>query len=93
MEAGDQRMKPDRVVVWGAPGCDQCELAEMRLRLSGFLPEVKDLEKELECEPPVVRMEVMGAYQFQRAFPVLQVNDRGCTLSEGYEMLRVTENG
>ena len=86
-------MKPDRVVVWGAPGCDQCELVELRLKFSGFSPEVKNFEKELEREPPVVRMEVMGAYQFQQAFPVIQVNDRGCTLSEGYEMLGVIENG
>lgn len=79
--------KLDRVVVWGSEVCPNCAAVCDKLARAGFVYEKKDLEAELSNEAPMLRREIMSAYAFEQALPVVQVNDRAFTPKEAFDFL------
>ena len=81
--------KSDRVIIWGSGDCTECLAVKSRLQEYGHTPELKDMDAELALESAFFRREVMAAYSLQGYFPVVQVNDRACTVREAYDLLEM----
>ena len=81
--------KASTIIVWGADGCDQCAKIADELTEKGFTVEKHDYEAEEGTLTRDRKRDIMAAYAFQEAWPVLEILCRCETVKEAYKELNL----